>query len=56
MGNRNALLIEENTAITKDVRDILSTFRIVGKAAKWLTAVSAAIIGVYHGWQSFTGR
>lgn len=48
--------IDENTAVTKDVRDILGTFRIVGLAAKWIAAIGAAGLAIYHGWQAFTGR
>jgi hypothetical protein len=48
--------LDENTAMTKDVRDILGTFRIVGLAAKWTAAIGAAGLAVYHGWQAITGR
>lgn len=33
----------ENTAITIEVRDVLATLRTLQKAAKWVTAISAAI-------------
>jgi hypothetical protein len=32
----------ENTQVTVQVRDILASFRIVGKIAKWFTAVVTA--------------
>jgi hypothetical protein len=36
-----------NTAITVQVHDILASFRIVGKVAKWTTAVVTACAVVY---------
>jgi hypothetical protein len=48
--------LEENTQLTKDVRDILGTFRIVGIAAKWIGAIGAAGLAIYHGWLFVTGR
>jgi len=48
--------LDENTAMTKDVRDILATFRVMGLVAKWVAAIAAAGLAVYHGWQTITGR
>jgi hypothetical protein len=33
----------ENTAVTVQVRDILASFHIFGKAAKWFTAIVTAV-------------
>jgi len=46
----------ENTEVTKQVKDILTSFRMVALAAKWVAAVGAGILALYHGWQSVTGR
>lgn len=35
--------MQENTAITLEVRDVLATLRTLQKMAKWVTAISAAI-------------
>ena len=41
--------VSENTALTKEVRDILATFKVLGAAAKWLTILGAGATTVYHG-------
>lgn len=41
-----------NTEITRQVRDVLATFRVVAKAAKWTTYIVSAItaiIALFHG-------
>lgn len=43
----------ENTEVTKQVRDILTSFRIAGTVAKWIASVAAGIVAIYHGWDSF---
>ena len=48
--------MKANTEITREVRDILATFRVVGLMAKWMAAVGAAAVAVWHGWQTLTGR
>lgn len=48
--------LDANTALTKDVRDILGTFRVMGVAAKWVAAIGAAGLALYHGWQAISGR
>lgn len=48
--------LDANTALTKDVRDILGTFRVVGLMAKWIGAIGAAALALYHGWLAITGR
>lgn len=53
---KNEALLEELKVVTHEVRDILGTFRILGQAAKWATAMGAFFLMLYHGWQKFTGR
>lgn len=43
----------ENIEITHQVRDILTSFRVMALFAKWLAAITAAIAGVVAAWQSF---
>lgn len=38
----------ENTAVTKEVRDILGSFKVVGKLSKWLFAIGASAASVYY--------
>jgi hypothetical protein len=45
----------ENTAVTVQVRDILASFRIVGKIAKWIAAMGAAAVAVWHGIKFLKG-
>lgn len=45
-----------NTEITKQVRDILTTFTVIGKLAKWLTTIAAFCVACWHAWQKATGR
>ncbi len=45
-----------NTEITKQVRDLLGSFRIMASVAKWLTAMGAFCVMAYHAWQKATGR
>jgi hypothetical protein len=39
--------MEANTKITLQVRDILSSFHMVGRIAKWVTSVVTAIVVVF---------
>lgn len=41
--------LDENTATTREVRDILATFKIVGAVAKWCSIVGGAFVAMYHG-------
>ena len=43
----------ENTEITHQVRDILTSFRVMALFAKWIAAIAAAVAGVVAAWQSF---
>ena len=38
-----------NTEITEQVRDILTSFRVIGAVAKWITALIAGFLALYHG-------
>lgn len=53
---KNEALLEDLKVVTHEVRDILGTFRVLGAAAKWATAVGAFCVMLYHGWQKVTGR
>ena len=39
----------ENTEITRQVKDILGSFRILYKVAKWIVAIGTAVAALYHG-------
>lgn len=41
-------LLAENTVITHQVRDVLTSFRVIASVAKWLTAVGAVVLAVLH--------
>lgn len=41
-----------NTEITEQVRDILTSFRVIADAAKWVTAIVAACVALWHGGDS----
>lgn len=43
IGKENAALIAENTVITTQVRDILTSFRVLSSFAKWFTIIAGAI-------------
>lgn len=46
----------ENTEVTKQVRDILTSFRIMGAIAKWGASIAAGIAAAYHGWSFLKGN
>lgn len=48
--------IDENTKLTKQVRDVIISFRVIAAVSKWLTAIGGAAIVCYHAWQRLTGR
>jgi hypothetical protein len=45
----------ENTIVTVQVRDILASFKILGKIAKWVAAMGAAAAALWHGVRFFKG-
>lgn len=51
-----ALKAETMAADVKDVKDILTSFRIAGAVAKWLAGIAAAAVAVKTGWASFFGK
>lgn len=40
----------ENTVVTMQVRDILTSFRVASVVAKWIAAVGAGLAALYHGF------
>lgn len=42
--------VKRNTEITEEVRDVLASFRVIAKVAKWLTIVVACVTAMYHGF------
>lgn len=40
-----------NTAVTTEVRDILTTFKTLGTFAKWISSIGAAILGLIAAWR-----
>lgn len=44
--------LDENTATTKEVRDILGSFKMIGAIAKWSMVVGGACTAAYHGAQA----
>ena len=47
--------VEENTQITTQVRDLLSSFRIIAAVCKWLSLVGGALAAGYHGVDALRG-
>ena len=39
--------LQENTGITRDIRDLLRGLELIGKAAKWIGLVATAFMAVY---------
>ena len=39
----------ENTEVTKQVRDILNSFRLLKSVAAWVIAIGAAVATLFHG-------
>lgn len=35
--------MRRNTAVTEDMRDILTSFKMVGRVAKWITTIVGAV-------------
>jgi hypothetical protein len=48
--------VAENTDLTKQIRDLLASFRVLAQISKWGTAVGAFGLMLYHVWQRATGR
>ena len=43
----------KNTEVTTQVRDILTSFRIMATIAKWFAAITAGVVAVKTGMASF---
>jgi len=41
-----------NTEITRQVRDVLASFRVIYNVAKWLAAIGAGVAAIYHGFDA----
>lgn len=48
--------MDESMEVTTQIRDILTSFKVIGAVSKWLTAIGALAVMVYHAWQKATGR
>ena len=48
--------VAENTVITTQIRDLLTSFAVMAKISKWLTVMGAFGVTCYHAWQKATGR
>jgi hypothetical protein len=47
--------LEENTKVTKEVRDILTTLNVLLRVAKFVAAVAAAGVAVVALWKQIRG-
>ncbi len=45
--------LKTNTEITKQVADVLASFRVIAAIAKWLAAIVAGVVAVRHGMDWF---
>lgn len=45
--------LKTNTEITKQVADVLASFRVIAAIAKWLAAIVAGVVAVKHGLEWF---
>ena len=41
--------MKRNTETTEQVRDILTSFRMLAIAAKWIAAIGAGVAAIWHG-------
>lgn len=46
----------ENTIITKQVKEVLDSFKLVASVAKWITTVAAAIALAWQGLGFIRGK
>lgn len=53
IANKNAAAIAENTAITTQVRDILTSFRMLASVAKWFGVIAGAVAAGIALWKGF---
>lgn len=52
---QNAQLIAQMKGTVDEVRDILTSFRVLGKFAKWSSGIGAAILGLVAAWKGLKG-
>jgi len=48
--------LAENNKTTEQVRDILTSFRVLATVAKWIAAIGAGYAAVRHGIDGFNGH
>lgn len=48
--------LKANTEITKQVADVLASFRVIAAVSKWTTAIVAGVLAVVHGFDWIRGR
>lgn len=41
--------VKRNTEVTEQVRDILTSFRVLAAVAKWVSKIGAAFAAIYYG-------
>lgn len=47
----NTRITNDSAILTRQVRDILRSFHILGVIAKWVAAIAAGVAAVYHGME-----
>jgi hypothetical protein len=47
-------LLTENTAVTREIRDVVTAGRLFTRAVKWAGAVALAVSALYAVWYQFT--
>lgn len=48
--------IDENSELTKEIRDLVTSFRVVASVAKWITTILLALAAMWHGWHFMKGH
>jgi hypothetical protein len=48
--------LKANTEITKQVADVLASFRVINNVAKWFVPVAAACTAAWHAIQGWKGH
>jgi hypothetical protein len=49
------LEVQRGNEVIEEVRDVLASFRVISKVAKWLTVVVAAVTAIWHGYDVIAG-
>lgn len=42
--------LKTNTAVTKQIADIIASMHLLAEVAKWVAAVGAGLAAIWHGW------